>query len=171
MQPMTVAQLARNVAMTLNGSCECLRQLRDPGYVKCLNPDAMIGRVYWLTSQGMDIQELIYRERNIPMPERFFPLVDWNLYGRVCSTHRSIVIQALSQPMQPATIKRKAYASDRSIRMSANNTRDVVRFLLKCLVVERVHRKRSAHPLYQLTALGLQYRTLLHRARQSTWQR
>ena len=170
-QPMTVAQVARRTAMNLNGSCETIRELRDSGHVECLNPDATTGRVYWLTSRGTKIQRLLYKERDVRMPNRSFPEVDWRLYGRVCSTHRSIVVRTLNEPMQPARIKRRAYSRDPSIRMSANNTRDVIRFLLKYGVVKRVYRKKAAHPLYQLTTPGLQYQMLLRRARQRIWQR
>ena len=165
-QPSTAAQLAAKTAMTLNGCCESLRQLRSSGHIECLNPQAINGRVYWMTREGMNLQRRFYQERGIPLPERFVPEVDWNLYGRVCSTHRSTVIRTLNEPMQPAQIKRKAYFRDPTIRMSSNNVRDVILFLLKRDVVDRVHRKRAAHPLYQLTTLGMKYQMLLCRARQ-----
>lgn len=156
--------------MTLKGCSESIGRLRRRGYVSCLNPDALIGRVYWLTPLGVDCQRLLYLERDHGLPEHFVPRVDWKLYGRVSSKHRSTVIRTLKEPMQPSRIKRRAYSNDPRLRMSANNTRDVIRFLHQHGVVQRVYLRRRAHPLYELTDMGRKYQLLLCKARQRTWQ-
>lgn len=164
-QPMTVAQLATVSSMTLNRSCDNVRMLRDAGYVDCLNSSAKSGRVHWLTQRGLRAQQIYFRRSGSRKQLAPVPDVDWALYGRVCSAQRSIVIRTLKEPMQPATIKRRAFARDPSIRMSANNARDVIYFLLKRGVVEAVAPKRGAHSQYQLTALGRQFQMLLSRVR------
>ena len=66
------------------------------------------------------------------------PNLDWQLYGDVCYSHRAAVVRVLTEPMQPAQIKRKALFKDSRIRMSANNVRDVIRLLLAKGIVEPV---------------------------------
>jgi predicted transcriptional regulator len=63
--------------------------------------------------------------------------------------------------MQAAAIKRKALFQNPQLRMSANNVRDVMKYLLKVGVVRKVNIKRRGHPRYELTDLGEVFKELL----------
>jgi hypothetical protein len=93
-----------------------------------------------------------------------YPNLDWQLYGEVCFSHRAAVLKTLTQPMQPAHIKRRARFQDPTIRMSANNVRDVIRFLRSKRIVQPVELRKKAHPRYQLTDTGRQIQRLLLQA-------
>ena len=74
------------------------------------------------------------------------------------------IIKAMKEPLQPATIKRRARSLDPNLRMSANNVRDVIRLLLDRGIVRRVEIKKKRHPRYELTELGRVIQELLLRA-------
>ncbi len=63
--------------------------------------------------------------------------------------------------MQAAAIKRRAVFHDPQLRMSANNVRDVMRYLVDNGVVRVVRVRRKAHPRYELTELGHAFQQLL----------
>jgi|GEM_PF-1144287 len=169
-QPLTGKQLKKRTDISLKRCSEIVRQLKRHGSLKCLNPQANSSRLYWLTDLGRATQHILYRERGRPQPSHFVPQVDWTLYGRICYRHRSTVIRMLREPMQAATLKRKAYFRDPTIRMSSNNVRDVMRFLLKNKIVERLQSKGRSHPLYRLTPLGISYQHLLARSKERPWR-
>ncbi|HOC43267.1 MAG TPA: hypothetical protein PKJ99_09690 [Thermoanaerobaculales bacterium] len=87
--------------------------------------------------------------------------MDWAIYGWICFSQRSAVLKALTEPLQPATIKRRALRHDPTLTMSANNVRDVIRLFLAKGLVSRVHRRAALHPQYALTALGRSLHELL----------
>ena len=55
------------------------------------------------------------------------------------------------------------------MRMSANNARDVIRFLLSKGVIERVPVRGRRHPCYDFTPAGKTYQLLLAKARERPW--
>jgi hypothetical protein len=89
------------------------------------------------------------------------PVVDWHLYGWLCYRHRAAILKTIVEPMQPATIKRKARSHDPTLRMSANNVRDVMRLFLWKSIVRQVWIRKKRHPRYELTEVGKILRQLL----------
>lgn len=168
-QPLTVMQVVSRSGLCLKRSSEAMVDLWTAGCLACLNPEARTGRVYWLTRVGAACQAYIFTRRGVAVPKHFFPDVDWDLYGHVCSSHRRAVLVTLRAPMQPARIKRAALFRNPSLRMSANNCRDTVRFLLGARVVRQVWVKKQRHPLYELTKEGRTMRELLVRATRRPW--
>ncbi len=63
--------------------------------------------------------------------------------------------------MQAAAIKRVARLQNSDLRMSANNARDVLWYLLAKGIVRRIIIKRRSHPRYELTELGKAFQELL----------
>ena len=104
----------------------------------CLNQEARSSRLYWLTALGAACQKRLRKDLHLPPLEHCFPEVDWQLYGWVCFSHRKAIIKALTEPLQPSAIKRRAFKQDTRLRMSANNVRDIMRLFLErgivCLV-------------------------------------
>ena len=136
-----------------------LGQLTLCRMVKCLNPTAKRSRLYWLTSIGILCQKKL--NDNLPTALKDLPDIDWQLYGWVCYNHRAAIIKALTEPMQPATIKRRAKQRNTKIRMSANNVRDVMKLFVQKGIVRPVKIRKKAHPHYELTKVGKQFRQLL----------
>ncbi len=123
-QPLTPTQLSLRTGMPKASCCESLRELRASGHVECLTPKATSPRVYFLTDAGVELQHQFYESRGTEPPKLDLPEADWGKYARMCTSHRSIVLKTLREPMQPSRIKRRAYHDDPSIRMSANNARE-----------------------------------------------
>ena len=163
-QPLTARQIARKIGLSFDACRETVRDLALAGLVRCLNESARRSRLYWLTRAGMVCQRRVCQYLGRAVPEYFFPDVDWNLYGWICYSHREIIIKTLSQPMQPADIKRKARTRQSSLRMSANNVRDVMRLFLTHGIVRSIRRKKRAHRRYELSETGLVFQELLGRA-------
>lgn len=159
-QPMTVSQIARKSALSLNWSSDCLRNLRDRKLFRCFNSDAGMGRIYWLTRRGRRAQETLYSKKGLRTPKRFCPAVDWNLYGRVCSSHRSAVIMAMDGGMKLTEIRMKACKENKNLRMSISNCRDVVSFLTRYYILRRGLTDPS---IFKLSGLGRKFRKLLFR--------
>lgn len=161
--PLTVGQLASRIGLPRQCCSKVLRELRTRGLVTCLNPSASSNRVHALTRQGVR-----YRSNRssgcVSGHAHHFPKTDWELYGTVCYRHRAAVIKAISSPMQPSEIKRRALTQNPHLRMSANNVRDVIKFLLKTGIVQQVRIPKKAHPRYELTTQGKHHQTLLFRA-------
>jgi DNA-binding HxlR family transcriptional regulator len=63
--------------------------------------------------------------------------------------------------MQAAAVKRRAVFQNPQLRMSANNVRDVMRYLLSTGIARRVEVRKKAHPRYELTDLGRTFQQLL----------
>ncbi len=160
-QPSTAKQLAHRVQFSLDGCSYVFWELTRYRLLRCLNPLANRSRLYWLTGLGRDSQRLLFKKAGHEPRAHAFPTVDWGLYGWICHNHRSAIIKALTFPMQPAAIKRRAVGHDGSLRMSANNVRDVMRLFLAHAVVQPVRIRRKAHPRYELTETGQKLRQLL----------
>ncbi len=162
---MTARQLSQHTEITLDTCSLVLKGLAGHGLVTCLNGRARRSRLYWLTQPGKQCQSRLRRERGLGALPYDFPMVDWELYGWVCFTHRAAVLTALREPMQPAHIKRVARSQNPALKMSANNVRDVIRLFMWRGIVERLPRlKRRSHPRYELTEEGRKLRVLLLRA-------
>ena len=162
-QPLTARQLSRKTGLSFDICRDVIPQLAAHGLVRCLNDSARRGRLYWLTKLGKSVQQKLSHGLGRAPPQHHVPAIDWHLYGRVCFSHRSAIIKALVEPMQPATIKRKAYARDPFLRMSANNTRDVMRLFVACGIARPVRFHKKSHLRYELTDVGLQIQELLRR--------
>lgn len=164
LQPMTAKQLARKTDLDLDFCSYTLGELAKHQLVSCLNPNANRSRLYWLTSLGKACQQRGRGNLHLPPLIYDMPVVDWDLYGWICFNHRKAVIKALKEPMQPATIKRRAKFDDPDLRMSANNVRDVIRLFLQKKIVRPVQVKKKAHLRYELTEEGNMLRQLLMNA-------
>jgi len=160
-QPMTVKQLHHNTVMSLDSGSYILYELEIYGLVKCLNSSARRSRVYWLTKRGTTCQKIIRLQLRLPQLRYDFPTVNWNLYGCVCFSHRSAILKAVVEPMQPSAIKRKARFRNPSLGMSANNVRDVIKLFKSKGIVQAVTLRGQAHPSYELTDLGSKLQVLL----------
>lgn len=163
-QPMTAKQLGKVSGYALDCVSVVLDELRSNGIVECLNDASQRSRVFGLTGSGKCIRKRLCEESGRPSDTWFVSEMDWDLYGWVCFSHRSAVLKALREPMQPATIKRVASRNDRDLRMSANNVRDVIKLFLEKRIVQKLPQRRRVHPLYQLTSLGHLLRNLLMEA-------
>ncbi len=163
-QPITATQLSVKTERTVDACNYALTRLAELGFLRCLNPKASRSRLFWLTHLGNECQTAVLKQRQLHGMQHDVPAVDWKLYGTVCYSHRAAVIKTLDKPMQPADIKRKARFEHPEIRMSANNVRDVIRFLKTHGVVQPVHERKRGHPLYELTRQGRHFRRLLIRA-------
>jgi len=161
---MTAKQLSKHIELSPNACSYVLWELSLYGLLTCLNPGAPRSRLYWVTELGARCQRRLRRDCRLPELLHDFPIVDWNLYGWVCFSHRSAIIKALTEPLQPATIKRRAVQQDSQINMSANNVRDVIRLFLAKGIVVPVRLRGKAHPRYELTEMGKNFQRLLRRS-------
>lgn len=160
-QPVTATQLSRKLSLSLDRCSSALLSLQSKKLVKCLNPRATRSRLFWLTRAGKDYQRLLTEEVHISYD---IPSIDWELYATICYSHRSEVIRSLTHAMQPATLRRRAAFRKPGLRMSANNVRDVIRYLNIHGIVRPVPLKKKAHPGYELTERGKHMQRLLLRA-------
>jgi len=163
-QPMTATQVARQRRLSVDRCNYILTELAARGLMRCLNPSSRRSRLFWLTRLGKAWQRRLRQLDGMPPLRHDCPDLDWDVYGSLCYTHRSAVVKTLSQPMQPAQIKRRAVFRNPRLRMSANNVRDVMRDLRRAAVVHPVQRARRAHPLYELTEAGRHMQRLLVQA-------
>lgn len=163
-QPLTATHIARRTGQNLDATLQVLWALSLYGVVCCLNRDTHHNRIYWLTKLGLKCQERLRKQLGLKQLTHSIPDVPWNLYSSVCYSHRATIIKTMHGLMQPAEIKRKALAQNRSLRMSANNVRDVMRYLLRQGIVEKVKVRKKAHPRYELADMGMTFRELLHGA-------
>lgn len=51
-KPIRPSQIAKNLDLRLTHVTRVLRELKQKGFVKCLNPKEIIGRFYVLTEEG-----------------------------------------------------------------------------------------------------------------------
>jgi len=160
-QPMTATQLARNLEMNRDCCSDVLWELSVYQLVECLNPNARRSRLYWLTELGKECQGRLRASLRKESLKYDFPSADWDLYGWCCFSHRSAIIKALEEPLQPAAVKRKARFQNPDIRMSANNVRDIIRLLLEKRIVIKVPPKGKVRPKYELTEDGKDLQVLL----------
>ena len=161
-QPATATQLAKRTDLPRRRCSDILSSLQRHNLVTCLSSKANRCRLYWVTRCGQVLRSSFDQPfKNTSMG---FPILPWDLYSSVCHGHRAAVIRAMGEPMQPSEIRRKACFRDSSLRMSSNNTRDLMRYLLRTGIIEPVKVRKRSHLRYQLTDLGKDIQTLLKRA-------
>jgi DNA-binding HxlR family transcriptional regulator len=160
-QPLTAKQIARNTGIPMDTCSYTISKFTAKGLATCLNPEARNSRLYWTTELGRGCRKQLHQDLNLPEKEYDLPSVNWPLYGWVCYSHRAAVIRVLSEPMQPSEVKRTLRIRKPNIKISANNIRDVVKLLLENGIVQKVYIRKKAHPLYELTDTGNQFRQLL----------
>lgn len=160
-QPLTATQIARRVSISLDRVLHLLWVLTLYRVLYCLNKDTRHNRIYWLTELGKACQRKLREAFALQPLKHHFPRIPWDLYSSVCYSHRSAVVKAICEPMQAAAIKRAARLKNADLRMSANNARDVLWYLLAKGIVRRVMIKRRSHPRYELTEMGKIFQELL----------
>lgn len=163
-QPVTATQLSRRVQLDRDECGFVLTELTVHNLVTCLNSRARRSRLFWLTDQGHVLQRQLRQQQGLAPHTFDFPVIDWDAYGFVCYRHRAAIVRALTEPLQPAAIKRRARVRDGTLRMSANNVRDALRELRQHGIVRPIRVKRFAHFRYELTDLGRCCQFLLRRA-------
>jgi hypothetical protein len=160
-QPMTATQLSRRLDVSVDRCSKALLQLQAQKLVRCVNPAATRSRLFWLTKLGMNCRRPMDSGTCI---SHDVPEIDWKLYASLCFSHRSEVVRTLTMAMQPSEIKRRATFRTPGLRMSANNVRDVVRYLRARGIVRPVRLGKKRHSGYKLTEIGLLMRRLLLQA-------
>lgn len=164
-QPLTATHIARRTDINLDSCLHLLWGLTVYGVIYCLNKGTRYNRLHWLTELGKLCQRKLRETLALQPLAHRFPNISWDLFSSVCYSHRSAVIKTIHGPMQAAVIKRKALFQNPQLRMSANNVRDVIQYLLEKGIVARIQIKRRAHPRYELTDFGEVFRELLVGAR------
>lgn len=160
-QPLTATQIARRVSISLDRVLHLLWALTLHRILYCLNQNTRHSRVYWLTELGKTYQRRLRQSLALQPVTHRFPRIPWDLYSSMCYSHRSAVIKAIRGPLQGAAIKRLARFHNPDLRMSANNTRDILWHFLKQGIVRCIRPKRKSHPRYELTDLGKAFQELL----------
>ncbi len=160
-QPLTATHIARRAEITLDACLQLIWGMTVYGVIYFLNTDTRHNRLYWLTELGKACQRKLRGKLGLKPLAYRLPNIPWNLFSSVCYSHRSTVIKAMHEPMQAAAIKRKALFQNPNLRMSANNVRDVMKYLLKHGIVCRVKIRRRKYPRYELTDLGRTLKALL----------
>lgn len=160
-QPMTAKQLALITKLREDCCSHIFKEFSANKILICLNPKARRSRLYWLTDFGKKLQKQVLESQGLPIYNFEFPLVDWELYGWICYSHRMAVIKALTEPLQPAMLRRKIAKQNLHIRISANNVSDILRTLCHRKIVVSIHIKKRAHRFYELTELGKKLQRLL----------
>jgi len=163
-QPATAKQISKKTGIPVNTCSYIIGKFAKDGILTCLNPNASGSRLYWLTESGILQKKKLSQKLNIKYAEPNLPNIDWQLYGWVCFSHRSMVIKVLTSAMQPAKVKRILMLQRINARISASNIRDVMQLLLSKKIVKPVKVKKQAYLRYELTELGNKLRQLLLRA-------
>ncbi len=163
-QPMTAKQLALITGMREDCCSYVLQELSAYRLVYCLNPEARRSRLYWLTNKCKQYQKRILKTHRLPIYAYDFPIVDWKLYGWICYSHRVAIIKAITEPLQPASIRRKIKKQVPSMKISANNVADILRLFLKERIIKPVNIPRKSFYRYELTELGNKFQALLRQA-------
>ena len=160
-QPLTATHIARRTDINLDSCLHLLWALTLYRVIYCLNNGTRYNRLHWLTELGKACQQKLRETLALQPLAHRLPTIPWDRFSSVCYSHRSAVIEAMREPMQAAAIKRKALFQNPQLRMSANNVRDVIQYLLKKGIVARIQIKRKSHPRYELSQLGRTFRELL----------
>ena len=160
-QPLTATHISRRTGIALDACLHLLWGMTTYGLLTCLNPDTRYNRLYWLTNVGKACQRRLRQRLGLRPIAHKVPNVSWDLFSSTCYSHRTAVLRAMQGPMQAASIKRKAVFQDPRLRMSANNVRDVMRYLLGHGIVCRLTVRRKSHPLNELTDVGKAFQELL----------
>ncbi len=160
-QPLTATHVARRSGIDRDSCLHHLWALTIRGVLRCLNQDTRFNRLYTLTKLGHACQRRLKVTCGLTSAGHHEPDVPWDLYSSICYRHRVAVIESLREPMQSATSRRKARRQDPTLRMSANNVRDVMKYLLQKQIARRVTIRKKKHPRYELTDLGREFQWLL----------
>lgn len=160
-QPLTATQIAQRTDIALNACLHLLWGFTLYEILYCVNEGSCYSKLYWPTDLGKACQRKLRESLAMRQLKHCFPNIKWDLFSSVCYSHRSAVIKAIHGQVQAAEIKRKALSQSPKLRMSANNVRDVVQYLLRQGIVQKVKIRRMRHPRYQLTELGKTFRELL----------
>ena len=160
-QPLTGKQIGKRTGIPIDTCSYVVAKLVTKGLLTCLNQEARNSRLYWLTELGRQCRKRLHQDLGLAYEEYDLPSIDWSLYGWMCFSHRSIVMKTLTIPMQPSEIKRVIRKRKTGMKISANNIRDVVKLLLEKQIVQKVFVRKKAHPRYELTDSGIQFRQLL----------
>lgn len=170
-QPMTAKQLSKHTTLSEKVCSAGLLELLESGLVECLNPRAGRSRLHRVVQAAKLLQKEVREQAGLQALKHDYPKVDWNLYGSVLYSHRLTVLKTLAfllttlkRPFQPAEIKRKARFNDSSVRMSANNVRDVIREMKAMGIVRKAAIQGKWHSGYELTELGWKLEELRSRA-------
>ena len=164
-QPLTAKQIGRRTDIPTDTCSYVMTKFAAKGLVICLNPKARNSRLYWITGVGRQCRRQLHQDLNLPEKAYDVPSVNWDLYGLVCYTHRAAIIRSMTSPMQPSEVKRVLRIHRANIRISTNNIRDVIKLLLEKGLVQKVFVRKKAHPRYELTDSGNQFRQLLMQAK------
>jgi len=160
-QPLTATHIARRTDINLDSCLHLLWGQTLYGVIFCLNNGTLHNRLHWLTELGKACQRKLRDALALKPLTHRIPNIPWDLYSSVCYSHRSAVVKAMREPMQAAAIKRVARLQNSNLRMSANNARDVLWWLLKGDIIRKIQIKRRSHPRYELTELGKAFQELL----------
>ena len=160
-QPLTATQVARRTGINRDSCLHHLWSLTQRKILRCLNPDTCFNRLYTMTDLGKAYRRRVDGLRRSEPLTYHEPEIPWDLYSSVCYRHRSAVLESMRRPMQAATIKRRARLRDPELRMSANNVRDVLKYLLETQVVRKITIRKKKHPRYELAELGGEFQRLL----------
>ena len=160
-QPLTATQVARRTGIGRDSSLHHLWSLTLRRILRCLNRDTRHSRLYWLSGLGQACQRRMRKDAGQNSLVHRYPKIPWDLYSSVCYRHRSAVIESMRGQMQAAAIKRKALSRDSTLRMSANNVRDVMKHLVEIEAVQKNRVRKKRHPRFELTDLGLEFQKLL----------
>ncbi|GFO81548.1 MAG: hypothetical protein A49_11750 [Methyloceanibacter sp.] len=150
---MTAKQLAKRTELSIDKVSRALATLRQKQLATCLTPTKPRARIHWFTHSGINAASILRAEAGLEQL-RALSNMDWDLYSDACHSHRTAVLLALEKPMQAAAVKRKARFQNSSLRMSANNARDVLNYFEHMGIVRRVFVRKSMHPHFELTELG-----------------
>ncbi|HBG28974.1 MAG: hypothetical protein A2Y10_14870 [Planctomycetes bacterium GWF2_41_51] len=106
-QPLTAKQIAAKTGIPKDTCSHLMPKFIRNHLAICLNPIAGNTRVYWLTEHGKKCREELCIESNLRYTEFTLPNLNWELYGWICFNQRSVVLRALTEPMQPSQIRRR----------------------------------------------------------------
>lgn len=169
-QPMTARQLSGKTGLSRDACSYVLWELSVYGVVRCVNPGARRSRLYGLTRRGQSCARRMGARPSDAIPSD----LDWVRYGDLLFRHRTLVVRAMAgvgaaggmggEGVQSCEIKRRIRLLYPEARISANNVRDVIRYLKQVGVVEAVGSSIGSRPRYRLTSVGRVYRDLLLRA-------
>lgn len=163
-QPLTASQMSARLGKPRSSVSEHLRQMQTYGVVRCLNEASRRSRVFGLTSSGGHCHATladIYRQAAVATGAG----VDWVTHGRLCFRHRGAVLLALRGRMRPTQIKKQALASDPCLRMSVDNCRQVLRWMVAQGVARATRARGKRFSYYMLTEVGVACREAMQTAR------
>ena len=158
--PLTARQISKKTGIPAEICSYIVNTFVDKGVLVCLNPTAQNSRVYGLSGIGLQC-----RKHCCPDVSEYGAAdIDWTVYGWVCYNHRSAILRMLTEPMQPSEVRRKIKQRLPQVKISANNTRDIIRLFLEKGIVQKIFVRKKAHPRYELTDLGIKLQSLLIKA-------